>query len=345
MRLPRLKLPADCDAFYHCISRVVDQRFIFGDTEKLHFLSLLRDCEHLCRVRVLAFSLMSNHFHLLIHVPPKPQAPASLDQVLDDLQRLPSHPSSLRLRDHLLALRHNQQHAELDRCLASFHARIHDLSTFMKLLKQRFSCWYNSRHQRRGTLWEERFKSVLVDGAGKTLVTMAAYIDLNAVRAGLVRDPKDYRWCSYGEAVAGLAPAREGLQYLVTVLGGGQQETIDRSLEIYRQHLYLQGDERRESTGPDGEPVRGALAAEDVAKVLQAKGKLPLSEYLKCRVRYFCDGAVLGSQAFVEEQFHRFRHRFGPRRQTGARRMRGLADVELFTWRDLQRRVFGHPSA
>jgi hypothetical protein len=82
-------------------------------------------------------------------------------------------------------------------------ARMHDLSEFMKTVKQRFSIWYNRNHgNRRGTLWMERFKSVLVEGKGNPLQTMAAYIDLNPVRAGLVEDPKDYRFCGYAEAVA-----------------------------------------------------------------------------------------------------------------------------------------------
>ena len=54
------------------------------------------------------------------------------------------------------------------------------------------------------------FKSVLVEGRGNPLQTMAAYIDLNGVRAGLAKDPKDYRFCGYAEAVAGRARAREG---------------------------------------------------------------------------------------------------------------------------------------
>ena len=41
----------------------------------------------------------------------------------------------------------------------------------------------------------------------------AAYIDLNPVRAGLVQDPKDYRWSGYGEAGAGAQPARDGLTH------------------------------------------------------------------------------------------------------------------------------------
>lgn len=52
---------------------------------------------------------------------------------------------------------------------------------------------------------------MLVEGAGNPLQTMAAYIDLNPVRAGLVDDPKDYRWCDYAEAVSGSEQARSGL--------------------------------------------------------------------------------------------------------------------------------------
>ena len=68
-------------------------------------------------------------------------------------------------------------------------AQVNDLSAFMKLLKQRFSQWFNRTHQRTGTLWEERFRSVLIEGTGPALATVAAYIDLNPVRAGLVHDP------------------------------------------------------------------------------------------------------------------------------------------------------------
>ena len=48
---------------------------------------------------------------------------------------------------------------------------------------------------------------------------MAAYIDLNPVRAGMVDDPKDYRWCSYAEAVAGKKRSREGLQRVMFEAG------------------------------------------------------------------------------------------------------------------------------
>jgi len=56
---------------------------------------------------------------------------------------------------------------------------------------------------------------------------------------------------------------------------------------------------------------------------LRAGGNLPLPAVLRCRVRYFTDGVVLGSSAFLEEFFEKRRAFFGPQRKSGARRMRG----------------------
>jgi hypothetical protein len=64
-------------------------------------------------------------------------------------------------------------------------------------------------------------------------------------------------------------------------------------------------------------------------------------DYIKCRVRYFCDGAVFGSREFVEKVFKESRDWFGEKRKGGARRVRGLDAIELYTVRDLQLDVFG----
>ena len=81
-----------------------------------------------------------------------------------------------------------------------FSCRIHNLSEFMKTLLQRFMRWFNHTHQRSGILWEGRYKSVIAAW------TVAANTNLNPVRAGMVEDPAEYRWSSYGEAVGGGRP-------------------------------------------------------------------------------------------------------------------------------------------
>src|ERR1700739_823271 len=67
MRFPRVK--GEGRSFYHCISRVVEGRFIFGASEAEQFLSLMRSLEAFSGVRVLTYVLMANHFHLLCEVP------------------------------------------------------------------------------------------------------------------------------------------------------------------------------------------------------------------------------------------------------------------------------------
>ena len=56
MRTARMKVPADASAdYYHGLSRVVDRRFLLGEVEKDHFVSLLREYAVFCEVEVLTY--------------------------------------------------------------------------------------------------------------------------------------------------------------------------------------------------------------------------------------------------------------------------------------------------
>ena len=68
-------------------------------------------------------------------------------------------------------------------------------------------------------------------------------------------------------------------------------------------------------------------------------GELSMGKMLRCRVRYFTDGAVIGSRNFVNEAFAGARERFGPKRKDGARKLRGAASAGagvLWSARDLK---------
>jgi putative transposase len=197
------------------------------------------------------------------------------------------------------------------------------------------------RKGRRGVMWEERFKSVLVEGTGDPLSIMAAYIDLNPLRAGLVKDPKDYRLCGYGAAAAGDATAREALASVIA-MGVRRPEVAQdpaEALATYRMWLFGQGEER-EGTSSDGGSAREGFSREAVLAVLAARGKVSLPEYLQLRVRYFADGAALGTRAYVDGVFEALRNRWGPSRSDGARAMQGLS-ADLCVLRDLRKQIFG----
>jgi putative transposase len=178
----------------------------------------------------------------------------------------------------------------------------------------------------------------LVEGAGETLATMGAYIDLNPVRANLVDDPQDYRWSGYGAAMGGGKATLEGMRVMMRGVGQGEL-TGKAAFERYRVWLHGQGEEN-DGVRADGSPVRRGLTRAAVLAVMTERGRVPRADYLRCRVRYFVDGLVLGSRGFVDEVFGALRERFGPKRADGARRLRGL-DAGMYAMRDLRRGVMG----
>ena len=66
----------------------------------------------------------------------------------------------------------------------------------MQAIGRRYVRYVNTRHGRTGTLWEGRFRSALVDSE-RYFLACSRYIELNPVRAAMVRDPGDYHWSSY----------------------------------------------------------------------------------------------------------------------------------------------------
>ena len=93
----------------------------------------------------------------------------------------------------------------------AFLRRMGDLSQYMKELKQWISRDYNRKVGRKGALWEDRFWSCLLEDSAETLTRVARYIDCNAVRAGIVKRPEDYKWCGYAQACAGRKAAQKAL--------------------------------------------------------------------------------------------------------------------------------------
>jgi hypothetical protein len=185
---------------------------------------------------------------------------------------------------------------------------------------------------------------VLVEGDEKALMTMAAYIDLNPVRAGMVSKPEEYRWCGYASALGGNQWARLGLGKVLSnshqVSGEDFERNWEETAQLYRLWLYHEGEERTldEEDGVSGQKKRG-FSKQEVEAEHGREGRLSIREAIRCRVRYLTEGAVLGSENFVNQVFTRNRSQFGKRRETGARRMREAEWGSLCVLRDLREEV------
>lgn len=418
MRRPRMIAPKFLEnAYYHCVSRVVNRDFVLGEVEKEQFIEFMRIYERLYGLRIISYCIMSNHFHILVEVPQRPP-----DDELPDDAGLVSHVRAClgerqadALEWELGHLRKMNAGNAVENLRESWFSRMWNVSAFMKVLKQRFTQWFNGRHRRKGTLWEDRFRSVLVEGEWRALQTMTSYIELNPVRAHLCSDPKDYRWCSYAEAVAGGKEAREALQWLVglanlrvkaeegtrprntrqkpeaahasntgsstpaasaavpietaaacsnsenpaaespgsswtaarPIRAARQVVEMMEALRVWRCELFgLPWSEASQiaelAKGPDGAEIwKRRLPREKALEVLAAGGRLSKADFIRCRVRYFTDGAAIGTKGFVEGIFHHCRAWFSEKRKDGARLVKGMELVKkpdrLYALRNLGR--------
>jgi len=327
MRTSRFKIaPHLASAIYHCMSRTINGERCIDDIAKEVLRKQIWQIADFCGVQVLTYAIMANHFHVLVHVPKK---------IIPDDQELlrrfhvlypkPTAYQNFRIETIAEQLKNGDPAAEPWR--KQQLALMGDVSQFMKLLKQRFAMWFNRNHNRYGHFWSDRFKSVLVEGRGNVTLTMAAYIDLNPVRAGLVEDPKDYRFCGYAEAVAGKKPAQAGIVTVIATASGNAASANAASAwrdarERYRILLFGAGVVPRAN--------KATIAPETLEKVIAENGTLPLPTVLRCHLRYFTDGAVLGTKAFVDAQLAAHRRRTGYRTRTRPRSLPNVTD-----WGDL----------
>jgi len=328
VRGPRIKIPSEqSESAYHCITTTVNKEHLFDDVAKEVLRRQLWQVADYCGVRIVTYGILVNHFHILVRVPQKvfvndaellrryhvlyPKATAYQIARLDVIQKdlAVNGEAAVAWRRRQLAL-------------------MGDVSQFMKLLKQRFSIWFNRTHRRIGTLWSERFKSVLVEANERVLQSMAAYIDLNCVRAGLAADPIEYRFCGYAEAVAGNKLAQEGLQSIAATVSWSAAQAQ------YREVIF--------GTGAGAREHAAVIPLEEYKRVLAEGGSLPIATILRCRVRYFTDGAVLGSREFVNVQLERYRQKAGACPRTEARSLAaGVEWGDLMTMRALRRDALG----
>jgi putative transposase len=334
-------------SFYHVMSRVVDRRKVFEAKDKEIFRRILRNQEAFSGVRIVTYCLMSNHFHLLLEVPDRETLPPLDEESL--LGVLPLlYPGDVveGVKQELERARASGDEAWHREILNRYERRRGDLGLFLKEVKLRITFYMNKRLGRTGTLWEGRYKSVLIEDCEQALLTISAYIDLNPIRAGIVTQPEDYRWCGYSEAVAGgrrAQRAREGLGLMLSeaLQDPDFRQDWRRTASRYRVFLYQDGEEI--AGDPDlGQSGRRGMKAAEVEAVVEQGGAMPVRQVLRHRVRYFCDGAVLGTAEFVNAVFEReqaLRKRFGEKRTSGARRMRGANWGELRVLRDLQKDV------
>ena len=296
-RTSRMIIP-DEQAVYHVISRTALSGFPMGPAEKDSLLSLIKRFARLYFTEIIGFCLMGNHFHLLVKMLPES------DFTDADIQN--------RCRQF-----YGKEYTFPVGRLTHFRRKLVNLSEFVGDIKVNFSRTYNRRHNRRGYFWGDRFKSVIVD-KGETLVNCLAYIDLNPLRAGIVKQPEAYRWSSIGYHLQ----TNNKDRFLSTDFGlrefnvRGEKERVRR----YRRYMYEAGSIDRPENGKVIDP---RVLARERKKDFQ----ISLSSRLRYRTRYFTDSGIIGSKEFVSLNYQRFKHLFTTRHEKKPKSINGLSGI------------------
>jgi len=217
-----------------------------------------------------AFSIMGNHYHLVVRF----DEPTTVSK------------EELKRRAHFLYPSETSRRIiELwsDERWERFRKRLFDVSELMRNIQSAFARWYNRTFNRRGTFWGGRFKSALLQH-GNAVLDCMLYVDLNAVRAGLVERPEQWQGSSVYLREIGEA---DWLLPLVEVCEGDVESD---ALVEYRARLYYRGNV---PTKPGQSFIPNSIVRDEEQRGFKVRG------VFRRRLGYFVDGMVVGTEGYI----------------------------------------------
>ena len=204
MTLPRRSQISLSDtSYYHCIARCVRRAFLCGEDyytgqnfehRRAWLVERLQLQSKVFGVNICAYAIMSNHYHVVVHVDRKRVMEWSDEDVVDRWTTLFSAPPLIRLFREGGALSKAQRETVAD-IITVWRGRLCDLSWYMRCLNEYIARKANAEDECTGRFWEGRFKSQALLGEAALLSCMA-YVDLNPVRAKLAATLTDSDYTS-----------------------------------------------------------------------------------------------------------------------------------------------------
>ncbi|MCD4653664.1 transposase [bacterium] len=185
MRFPRRKIKGR-KCYYHLYNQICGLKgeYPFSEEDKLFAINLLKKLSQYYLIEIMEMCIMGNHFHVIVHVPGRP---------LSSSNALERHNNY-----HNISVQTEVSSPMTERLGRKVSADQIDISHFMQVFQQRFTIYYNKAHNRRGSLWGDRFKSTILEDS-IALWCCVEYVIMNPLRANLCKSPDDYQFSSWGE--------------------------------------------------------------------------------------------------------------------------------------------------
>ena len=190
------------NTFHHLFSRIAHQVRFLDDESKDDFLERVFRMADFSGIKVIAWCIMTNHFHLLVFLPQRP------DEIYDE-----------ELKRRFAILQEDEAGLVMEGIINKTDggddliSRMYDIGEFMKVVKQNFTMSYNRRTDHSGTMWDGPYHDPKISQTGQCIRNEVSYINLNPIRACLSAGFCEYPWSSMTAAKRGDRRALEGLRF------------------------------------------------------------------------------------------------------------------------------------
>lgn len=193
----------DSTPYYHIISRCVRRAFLCGidqysgesfEHRREWVSERLRILAEVYCIDVAAYAVMSNHYHLVLHIDQTTALKLTESQVIKRWKKIFKMPLLIQRKEKGEEITEAEQLA-IDKLIRCWKNRLYDISWFMRCLNEPLARMANSEDNCTGHFWEGRYKSqALLDDAA--LITCMSYVDLNPIRAKMADTPETSNYTS-----------------------------------------------------------------------------------------------------------------------------------------------------
>ena len=239
-------IDAGSTPYYHCVARCVRRAYLCGEDHltgknfehrRQWVVDRLQMLVSIFAIEVCSYAVMSNHYHVVLHINARQVERWDRDEVLRRWTSLFSGP--LLVQRYLCSERlSSSEQRRVDEYVEEYRARLKDISWFMRCLNEHLAREANKEDGCKGRFWEGRFKSqALLDEAA--LLTCMAYVDLNPVRARLAETPECSDYTSIQKRLETLSRPEGSMQSLMLKPFRLQEQNPDEALP-YLLHDYFE---------------------------------------------------------------------------------------------------------
>ncbi|MCS5710772.1 hypothetical protein [Candidatus Berkiella aquae] len=196
------KIDLSATPYYHCMTRCVRRTFLCGiDSQsgqdyshrKAWIVGRIKQLTEVFAIRICAYAVMSNHYHLVLWVNDNDANQWTDEEVFLRWQQLfPNDANQVEVLGY--------SKLEIKQKIALWRQRLASISWFMRCLNETIARLSNKEEAVTGRFWEGRFKSQALLDEGALLAAMA-YVDLNPIRAKVVNTPEQAEFTSIYERI------------------------------------------------------------------------------------------------------------------------------------------------